>query len=282
MSNGDHQQMREATSLELSPERMAAWQQTLECEARRLLVQLGAARDVDLLAVYGRPLCKTAAVAVTGADPGDADRLTALARMASAAVADPNDAGARIRSRRAGTELRYSLGPGPSSLRGAGFVAFSQTLPSLLANMWWALARQPEAFSTLRDTGLRTTAVDELLRYAGVPNTLYRVAALDAHVCGVHVRAGERILLRLGAAQHDPEAYANPEELDFNRTGPLPLTLGLGDHSCVGAGLIRMAVTVTTGALVARFESMRLAEDPEWEGGEGFRTPKSLRVVVVQ
>jgi len=277
-SNGqEHLNMREETSRELTPQHLASWQRILEARASDLVANLAADSTVDLLEDYGRPFCLTAAVIVSGADPEDVDRLTALARMASASAADPNDAAAKIRGKRASAELRRSFPPGPSSLRGAGFVAISQTLLSLLANMWAALALHPEQFATLHTTGVHTPAVDELLRYAGVPLTLHRIAQHDMHFCDADIRAGQRVILKLSAAHRDAEVYPDPERLDLDRRGPLPLCLGTGSHSCVGAGLIRMLTTVATTAVTARFDSIQLTEPLQWEGGEGFRTPTNLK-----
>lgn len=273
-----HLKMREETSHELTPVRLASWQRVMEAKACELVVKLAAGSTVDLLEDYGRPFCLAAAVMVSGANPGDVDRLTALARMASESAAAPNDAAAKIRGKRASAEMRRSFPPGPSSLRGAGFVAMSQTLLSLLANMWLALASHPEEFSRLHKAGVHTPAVDELLRYAGVPKILHRVAEHDMHLCDTDIREGHRVILKLSAAHRDAEVYPNPERLDLDRRGPPPLCLGTGGHSCVGAGLIRTLTTVATGAITERFESIRLAETVEWEGGEGFRTPKTLRV----
>jgi len=253
----------------------------MEVSAGELLVQLDAGRTVDLLEDYGRPWCSAVAVIVSGADPEDVDRLRSLARMASESAADPHDARAKVRARRASAELRRSLPPGPSSLRGAGFVALSQTLLSLLANMWAALAVHPEEFARLHGiAGLSARGIDELLRYAGVPAILYRLAEQEIRFPEADIGAGQRVVLKLASAHRDSEVYPDPERLDLNRIGPPPLCLGLGDHSCVGAGLIRMATAVATGALTKRFDSIQVIEPWELEGGEVFRTPKSLRVVL--
>jgi cytochrome P450 len=272
-----HVEMREATSRELSPKHLASWQRILEARADELLVNLPADPTIDLLENYGRPWCLTAAVTVTGADPGDLERLSALSRIASASAADPSDVAAKIRAKRASSELRRSFPPGPSSLRGAGFVALSHTLLSLLANMWVALAERPKEFARLHQSpGLLTHGIDELLRCAGVPATLYRLAAHDVPFRDAHIRVGQRVILKLSAAHRDAEVYPNPELLDLDRRGPPPLCLGMGEHSCVGGGLIRMTTAVATVGMTQRFNSIQVTEPLEWEGGEGFRTPKSL------
>jgi cytochrome P450 len=281
-SGKEHLEMREETSRELTFEHLVSWQRTMEGRARELVMTISAGATVDLLEDYGRPFCLTTAVIVSHADPHDLVHLSELARIASASAADPGDDEARAKAKSAGAELRRSFPPGPSPLRGPGFVALSQTLLSLLTNIWASLAASPEAFSRLHnEPNLLSRSIDELLRCAGVPATLYRVAQRDVHLRELDIKSGQRVILKLSSAHRDPEAYPNPERLDLDRRGPPPLSLGLGEHSCVGAGLIRMAITVGTGALTGRFNSIRMTEALEWQGGGGFRSPKNLRLTLM-
>jgi cytochrome P450 len=134
---------------------------------------------------------------------------------------------------------------------------------------WSLLHQQPE---------LTEQAIEELLRYAGLVRTLSRTAAANIDLNGSLIRKGERIILRIIAANHDPERFSYPNQVDVTRRDGGHLTLGAGPHSCVAAGLIRMAAIAITNPLLQRFATANPARHIEWQGGSGFRSPRSLWV----
>jgi cytochrome P450 len=85
-------------------------------------------------------------------------------------------------------------------------------------------------------------------------------------------------VLRVFAANRDPERFSDPGRFDVMRRGTGQLALGAGSHACVGARLIRMAAVTITRPLLERFAWASLVEPVEWKGGSGFRTPASLPV----
>jgi cytochrome P450 len=151
----------------------------------------------------------------------------------------------------------------------------------LLGNAWFALVQHPLEWSLLhQQPELTEQAIEELLRYAGLARTLFRTATADLDLNGFSIRKGERIILRIVAANRDPERFSDPHRVDITRRDGGHFTLGAGPHSCVGAGLIRMAATTITHPLMRRFRSASLALPVRWQGGSGFRSPSSLWVSV--
>jgi hypothetical protein len=216
---------------------------------------------------------------VTGVDADDAERLEKIAEPISAFAAEPYDQVLRASAKVAKVELRSCFCPGPEFLRHSGFVALAHTMPRLLANAWYALLRHPLQWSMLhQEPGLTEQAIEELLRYAGLPRVLFRRATDDMELNGLQIRKGERIVLRIIAANRDPERFSNPDRVDLTRGGTGQLTLGAGSHSCVGASLIRMAAVTISRPLLERFVRANLSEPIEWQGGSGFRSPASLVV----
>jgi cytochrome P450 len=134
---------------------------------------------------------------------------------------------------------------------------------------WSLLHQQPE---------LTEQAVEELLRYAGLARTLFRTATADLDLNGFSIRKGERVVLRIIAANRDPERFTEPHRVDVTRRDGGHFTLGAGPHACVAAGLIRMVAATMTHPLVQRFASATLALPVRWQGGSGFRSPSSLWV----
>jgi cytochrome P450 len=141
------------------------------------------------------------------------------------------------------------------------------------------LLKYPKEWTILhKKPPLIEQAMEELLRCAGLPRVLFRRALEDFKVDGVHVRKGERIVLKVMAANRDPEHFSRPDQVDVKRNGKGQLALGAGPHSCVGASLIRMAAITITRPLLERFALATLTQPVEWKGGSGFRSPVALWV----
>lgn len=115
------------------------------------------------------------------------------------------------------------------------------------------------------DPALIPHAVEELLRatasgggVGGIP----RYARTDFDIDGVAIRAGDLVLLDIGAANHDPLTFADPERVDVARKHTAHLTFGHGAHYCIGAPLARIELKAVFAQLIPRFPSMRLTVDP--------------------
>jgi hypothetical protein len=271
--------MRAEAMEALSPAQLRTWREQLAPAARALAGSLPSEEPVDLMDAYARPLCLSLAGMVTGISRSDAERLCERARGISAAAAEPYDPALRRSAKSASAEVRNYFRSGPEPLRESGFVALSQTMPCILGNAWFALMQYPQEWSLLhREPGLMEQAVEELLRYAGLVRILSRTATTDIDLNGASIRSGERIVLRIIAANRDPERFSHPNQVDLARRNPGHLTLGAGPHACVAANLIRMAAIAITRPLVQRAASANLSRPIDWQGGSGFRFPRSLWV----
>jgi cytochrome P450 len=261
----------------LSPERLGEWRDHIAPLARKLVDSIPTDRPVDLLREFAQPLCLELAIVATGVTHKDTEHIQELARDVSASAAEPYDPSLRSHASAANKELRCYFPSGPESLRDSGFVALAYTLPCLLANAWFALLQHPEEWTRLhQQPDLLPQAFEELLRYAGLTQILFRRAIQDINLNGVTIKKGDRLILRLIAANKDLERFPQPDQLDLTRRGVGHFTLGAGPHSCVGASLIRMAALVITSPLLERFVSANLVKPIQWQGGSGFRSPVSL------
>jgi cytochrome P450 len=272
-------QMRSEAMVALSAARIAEWQRQLEASASTLMKQLPSGRPVDIVEEFARPWCLATAVAVTGADAGDAARLASLARQVSLATADPADALLRSGALVANAELEQSFANNLPSVGGPAFVALSQTLPCFLANAWLALARHPVEAARLRvDPSLMPKAMEELLRYAGVARKVSRRAIAPVNLGHISIAQGTGVILMLASANRDPERFPEPDRLDLTRCVAGQVALGAGAHSCVAAALIRIAGGVATRAFIERLAEFEASQAVEWRGGSGFRWAASLYV----
>lgn len=272
--------MREEVRDALCPGKVRTWREELRAHAENLCGQLGAAEPVDLISVYGRPLCLRFAAMVAGIAQDTASSLEELAQIASAATADPEDLDLHARAKDANIALNNYLEEGTEPLRDS-FIALSQTLLRIISAAWYALIQSPDQWSLLRGSPQSADhAFEELFRYAGVINVLWRTATEDVDINGASIRRGDRVLLRVFAGSHDPEHYNRPEKLDWARRDRHHFAFGAGGHSCVAANLNRMAAVTITLPLLARFHSGQLARPVEWHGGSVMWSPAALWVIL--
>ncbi|HRD99195.1 MAG TPA: cytochrome P450, partial [Rubrivivax sp.] len=92
------------------------------------------------------------------------------------------------------------------------------------------------------------------------------------------VPAGEVLYCMIGAANHDPAVFAQPERFDVRREPHAQLSFGGGVHYCLGAPLARLEAQLAFEALLRRFASLMPVEAPRWRPMINLRGLLSLRV----
>jgi cytochrome P450 len=257
------------------------WHNRISSQANALAMRLPVGSPVDLLGDYARPLCLALAAMVTNVDPADVDRLYALTEPVAAAAAEPYDLTLKKRAKAATASVRTYFDSGPEPLRDSGFIALTHTLPCLLGNGWLAVLQRPGPWvNTHRNPESLRYLVEEMMRRAGVPRILFRRALIDLEIGGVHLHRGDKVTLNIVSANHDPDRFKNADRVIVLPCRVRHFALGSGSHSCVGASLIRLAITSLTRPLMERFSSATLHGPVEFKGGSGFRSPSSLWVML--
>ncbi|PDZ08426.1 cytochrome P450 [Bacillus pseudomycoides] len=143
-------------------------------------------------------------------------------------------------------------------------IAGHETTVNLIGNGVLALLQHPEQMDLLRDNpSMLSSAVDELLRYAGPIMIGNRFAGEDITMYGKIIHKGEMVLFSLAAANIDPQKFSNPEALDITREENDHLAFGNGIHRCLGAPLARLEGQIAFGTLLQRLPNLRLATKPE-------------------
>jgi cytochrome P450 len=163
-------------------------------------------------------------------------------------------------------------------LYGAG----QETTGSLITNAMYQLLTHPDQLKRLQDRPeMLRPAVEELLRYDAPVHSVRRKAVEDVEMSGKKIRAGDKVLVMLMAANHDPEIFADPERLDLGRKENYHIAFGSGVHTCLGGILARAEAQVAIGSLVRRFPKIRLAvEHARYQGSFVLRTIRELPVEV--
>ncbi|MFE4589312.1 cytochrome P450 [Streptomyces laurentii] len=152
------------------------------------------------------------------------------------------------------------------------------------ANMVYALLTHPEHLARLRaDPALLPQAVDELLRYIPHRNAvgLSRIALEDVEVGGVRIPAGDAVYVSYLTANRDPDVFADPGTLDFDRGYNPHVAFGHGPHFCPGSALARIESEILLSTLWTRFPDLRIAvpdEEIRWQRGALIRGPETLPV----
>jgi cytochrome P450 len=151
---------------------------------------------------------------------------------------------------------------------------------NLICNGLRALLRYTEQLRILREQpALLMNAVEELLRYDSPAQVIKRLAREDVDIGGKTISRGQAVLLLLGAANRDPERFAEPDRLDLRRPDNRHLAFAPGPHYCLGAALGRLEGQVAFATLLQRFPTLRLADASlQWQRNLVIRGLKALPV----
>ncbi|PJK20437.1 cytochrome P450 [Mycolicibacterium goodii] len=126
-----------------------------------------------------------------------------------------------------------------------------------------ALLQSPDQLAIMRDStdmAVTANAVNELLRYLSiVHHGQRRIALEDIKINGVHIQAGDGIILDLSPANWDERVFPNPGQLDLHRPAGSHVAFGFGPHQCVGQQLARAELQIVYPTLFRRIPSLQLA-----------------------
>ncbi|WKK23940.1 cytochrome P450 [Streptomyces olivoreticuli] len=150
-----------------------------------------------------------------------------------------------------------------------------------MANGLYALLRHPGQLARLRtDPSCVPAAVEEALRYDPVLQVIARIALQDADIGGRPIAAGTVVGILAGAANRDPEVFPDGHRLDITRS-PHHLTLGHGEHFCLGAHLARVQAEALFSA-VARCRPVLTGEPVRYRPQVFLREVERLPVVLTE
>ena len=147
-----------------------------------------------------------------------------------------------------------------------------ETTTNLIGNGLQLLIEWPDQRrALLQEPELIKSAVEEFLRFESSNQLGNRRATADALLGGVKVPAGTLLNLCIGAANRDPQQFADPDQLRVGRKPNRHLAFGSGPHICVGVNLARLEGRVAISRFLARFPHYRASAVPIRGGRARFR-----------
>ncbi|MTE15862.1 cytochrome P450 [Nocardia sp. CT2-14] len=165
------------------------------------------------------------------------------------------------------------------------FVAGNETTKSLIGNGALALLHHPDQAAALRrDPTLVKAAVTEALRYDCPLQLTKRLSTRDVELGDQTIRAGDQVLVCLGAANRDPEVFLRPDEFDLVRGGAGHLAFGHGMHGCLG-GLLAELLSEIAFAHLFELDLEPAVDEFEWQDNSFIvrglrRLPVTIRSAV--
>ncbi|GAB3562551.1 cytochrome P450 [Amycolatopsis endophytica] len=297
-----HTRLRRQTSKWFTPKRVREWAETTAGFTDRLLDGLGPDGLVDgsdlAVEVTHRTVCHV--LDVPADDHDGVRRLMRQAMPILSARPAPRDferaeeALDELRRRTAALIELKRANPGEGlldSLLGAqdrGEMSAAEVLATtlffyvvghmdatyLICSGLHLFTREPELLDAFRAHPDRHEAfVAELARFDAPEPVVTRTTTEDLVIHGVHVPAGSSLRLMLGAANHDPAVFDNPDEFDFTRPPEQTrnLTFSFGSHGCQGRLLAEAEIRVVFERISARYSRVELTAEPDMRNTDASR-----------
>jgi cytochrome P450 len=276
-----HNRIRHAVSPLFSRQRIALLTEDITAVAGRLIGAIRARRVFDFVTDFATPLPFLVMAGWLGID---ASKTADLRRWGRAVVVPENGSAAELREftgfcsdlaaarqRAPGNDLVSQMlrpdGERPletaeaASLTKLLIIAGIETTAHLLGNAFLLLLRRPDVMEAVRaEPPLIALLIEEMLRYDPPVQILERVTTARVEIAGAALPRGANLMLCLGAANRDPERFADPRDFVLTRNPKDHLAFGSGPHRCLGERLARLEAEIALRRLFAELPPLRAAE----------------------
>ncbi|MFJ1563753.1 cytochrome P450, cyclodipeptide synthase-associated [Streptomyces erythrochromogenes] len=167
-------------------------------------------------------------------------------------------------------------------------VAAAEPADKTIALLFKHLIDHPEQMAQVRrDPDLLAAAIAETLRFTPPVQLIPRQTQESAVFAGTTVPAGATVFCMIGAANRDPDAFADPDAFDIHRAdlgtarsftaAAQHLAFGTGLHQCVGAAFARAEIETVAALLLPLLDEVRHSPGFRYrETGLYTRGPVSL------
>jgi pimeloyl-[acyl-carrier protein] synthase len=314
--DADHDRLRRPLNRAFNPAAFERLRPEIAGVADELLAKAERRGSIDLVADYSEPLGNHMFSAMLGLPSGDRTQFikwcdairnfTTMPRMSRATVLKAKSAAKSIEAVRACVRLIISArreNPGDDVIGRSFAVEAGEAAPTedevlancvfvlhsgvrnmsaAITNAFLVLLKHPEQFAGLREHPETIRfAVEELLRYETPLQVVSRGIPEEIEFAGRRIGPGQLLVLLLGAANRDPDQFADPDRLDLMRSPNRHLSFGVGPHGCVGAAMARFGLAIALRAILLRQTRLRLGPGKQqWSLPLIRRTVGALKVFV--
>jgi cytochrome P450 len=157
-------------------------------------------------------------------------------------------------------------------------IAGLDTVAASLACFLSYLARHADQRARLlAEPTLWRSAVEELMRFESPVTEGFRVATADITLpSGMQIPGGSHIHVSWSAADLDPDVFADPLTVDFERNPNPHIGFASGYHRCLGSHLARMEMVTALQAWHSRIPDYRIADGADMVYTGNPRAPHKL------
>jgi cytochrome P450 len=155
-----------------------------------------------------------------------------------------------------------------------------EELSNLISNGLFSLLQRPDQQALLtKNLEIMPAAIEELLRFESTTQYTGRIAPEDTTLGGKAIRKGDSVTAVLAAANRDPTRFPLPDTLDLTRTDNRHVAFSWAAHYCLGAPLVRMSASLAFSTMLRRLRGLTLGTtQPKWRGMAAMRSIQSLQV----
>lgn len=156
-------------------------------------------------------------------------------------------------------------------------------IAAIAGSLWFLTTRPDERRRLAAEPAAIPPAVEELTRYFSPLGAIARTVTGTHETGGRRFEEGERVALGFAAANRDPRVFDGPNEIRLDRKPNRHVAFGHGPHTCIGAPLARMELTVVVEQFV-RLDGVELLApvgwhpDTELRSGTGAPIPLDLTI----
>ncbi|MDG2001722.1 MAG: cytochrome P450 [Novosphingobium sp.] len=146
-------------------------------------------------------------------------------------------------------------------------------------NITCRLYRDPQLLAQVcADPALIGRLIDEVMRFDTVAQTIQRRVKDDGvELCGQAMKQGDAVLVMLGAANRDAEAFADPDNFDIDRVVQSNLGFGFGFHHCLGLNIARTEAIALVEAMIDSLPALQI-ENADFGESWALWGPRALTV----
>jgi cytochrome P450 len=310
----DHTRIRSLIAKVFTPTSVAALRPQIEETAARTLAPLAGRGAFDLVREYAQPYSVAVICAMLGAPAADSRLLLdwshAIVKMYELTTTDEQ----RVQANAAASDfiayvrdLIAVKRSSPDDLLLSRLVAVEETGAKLttdeiictaivllnagheatvntLGNGMRAFMLHPDEWRRVTSgTVPARAAIEEMLRWDS-PLQLFERWVLDdgVEVAGQKLRIGDEIAMLFGAANRDPDHFADATRFDAARGDTSHIGFGGGIHFCVGAPLARLELEVAVAELARTTPHLELTAEPTYHQAFVIRGLTGLQLGVAR